>query len=170
MPKKCSRRMTTIGAIAVLSFTALVNVAEAHGAPLPDLCVPPNVVENVCTARLKSVTADVTDGTITGAPVGGGAAITLTGPTDAYLKSAGFGGTPPDPVQRWDAEIERIGNLSVDPSNPSWYNDAKAVYLLPRTLNDFASRFPPGVLVVRFTPYDDHPGWFWLVSIQPVSQ
>src|ERR1700754_685655 len=168
MPNDCSRALAAIGAaISVLAFPAVLNIAPAHGAPLPDFCVPPSVVDNVCTARLTSVTADVVDGTITGTPVGGGTGITLAGQGDAYLKSAGFGDAPPDPVQGWDAAIDRVSNL--DPSDPNWYGNAKARAFLPRTLNDLASQFPPDILVVRFVPDDTQSEMFRLVSIQPTA-
>lgn len=163
-----SRALATIGAaIAVLSFPVALNVPHAQGAPLPDFCAPQAVVDNVCTVRLASVTANVTDGTITGKPVGGGTAITLSGQAEAYLKSAGFGATPPGPIQRWDTTIDGVGSL--DPNDPNWYGNAKARAFLPRTLNDLATQFPPDVLVVRFTPDDSQQGWFRLVSIQPTS-
>lgn len=166
MPGASCRAVVAIGAAAaVLSFPSLRNIATAHASPLPDFCVPADVVDNVCTARLASVTANVVDGTITGAPVGGGAAVTLAGQADAYLKSAGFGDAPPGPVQRWDAAIG--GATGVDPSDPNWYGNAKSRAFLPRTLNDLASQFPPGILVVRFTPTDPPSGVFRLVSIQP---
>ncbi|RUP03179.1 MAG: hypothetical protein EKK34_20065 [Mycobacterium sp.] len=164
-----SRAAATLGAaLSVLSFPAVLNTAVAHGTPLPAFCAPPAVVDNVCTVRLASVTANVSDGTITGKPVGGGTAITLSGLADAYLKSTGFGATPPAAIQRWDTELDGVG--PVDPSNPNWYGEAKSRAFLPRTLNDIAAQFPPGVLVVRFTPDDANPGWFRLVSIQPTSQ
>lgn len=168
MPNNCRRAMTAIGATtAALVVPALLNVAPAHGDPLPGFCVPPSVVDNVCTARLTSVTADVVDGTITGTPDGGGAAVTLAGPADAYLKSAGFGDAPPEAVQRWDAEIDNVSNLDTSPADPNWYGNAKAKVFLPRTLNELATKFPPGSLVVRFTPDDSRPDAFRLVSIQP---
>jgi hypothetical protein len=156
-----------MAATAVLALQAVLNAAHAHAAPLPDFCVPPSVVDDVCTVRLTSVTADVVNGTITGAPVGGGATITLAGQGDVYLKSAGFGDVPPAPVQSWDAAIDGVSNLDVDASDPNWYGNAKAKVFLPRTLNDLATQFPPDVLVVRFTPDDDQSGTFRLESIQP---
>jgi len=171
MPDVCSRAIAAIGAtMSVLAFSAVLNIAPAHGAPLPGFCVPPSLVDGVCTARLTSVTADVVNGTITGTPVGGGPAITLAGQEDTYLKSAGFGGPPPDPVQSWDAAIDNATNLGVDPSDPNWYGNAKARVFLPRTLNDLAAQFPPGILVVRFAPDDTESGSFRLVSIQPTAQ
>ncbi|SER49953.1 hypothetical protein [Mycolicibacterium nivoides] len=168
MPNSCRRAITAIGAAtAALVVPAVLNVAPAHGDPLPGFCVPPSVVDNVCTARLTSVTADVVDGTITGTPDGGGAAVTLAGPADAYLKSAGFGDAPPEAVQRWDAEIDNVSNLDTSPADPNWYGNAKAKVFLPRTLNELATKFPPGSLVVRFTPDDARPDAFRLVSIQP---
>ena len=168
MPNNCRRAMTAVGAAtAALVAPALLNVAPAHGDPLPGFCVPPSVVDNVCTARLTSVTADVVDGTITGTPVDGGAAVTLAGPADAYLKSAGFGDTPLDSVQRWDAEIDNVSNLDTSPADPNWYGNAKAKVFLPRTLNELATKFPSGSLLVRFTPDDSRPDAFRLVSIQP---
>ena len=168
MPNGCSRAMAAISAaISILALPAVLNIAPAHGAPLPEFCVPPSVVDNICTARLTSVTADVVNGTITGTPVGGGAPITLAGQGDAYLKSAGFEDAPPDPVQQWDATIDRVNNL--DLSDPNSYGNAKAKVFLPRTLNDLATQFPPGILVVRFAP-DAQSGSFQLVSIQPTPQ
>jgi hypothetical protein len=145
-------------------------MTPAHAAPLPGFCVPPTVVDNVCTARLTSVTADAVNGTITGTPVGGGTPITVAGQADAYLESAGFGDVRPDPIQRWDETIDSVDALSVDPSDPNWYGNAKARAFLPRTLNELASQFPPDVLVVRFTPDDTRPDSFRLVSVQPTAQ
>lgn len=162
---------TAIGvAISTLGSLAIVGVAPAHAAPLPDFCTPSMVVDNVCTARLTTVTADAVDGTITGTPVGGGSAVTLAGQLGAYEKSAGFGATPPEAVARWDASVDGASGLNVDPSDPNWYGNAKSQAFLPRTLNDLATQFPPDVLVVRFTAADDRPGVFQLVSIQPTAQ
>jgi hypothetical protein len=164
--------LAAIGAgIAAVALPAILNIAPAHAAPLPDSCVPPSVVDNVCTARLTSVTADAVDGTITGTPVGGGPAITVAGQEDAYQKSAGFGDATPEAVQRWDDTFDSVGNLDVDPSDPNWYGNAKARVFLPRTLNDLASQFPPDILMVRFTPDDAQSGGsFRLVSIQPTPR
>ena len=145
----------------------VANIAPAHAAPLPEFCVPASVVDNLCTARLTSVTADAVNGTITGTPVGGGTAITVAGQGDAYLRSEGFGDARPDAVQRWDDTIDNVNGLSVDPSDPNWYGNAKAKAFLPRTLNDLASQFPPDILVVRFAPDDAQPDTFRLVSVQP---
>ena len=153
-----------VGAAALCSVLA---AAPAQADPLPGACAPAVVVDGVCTLRLTSVTADVINGTITGEPIGGGAAVTLAGPEDAYLNSAGFGAPPPDAVQRWDAAIDSTGSLEVDPADPNWYGNAKALTFLPRTLNDLATQFPPDTLLVRFTPDDAQPGAFRLVSIQP---
>ena len=163
-------RIGALAAISAMVFPAILGATPAQAAPLPGFCVPPSVVDNVCTARLTSVTTNVVDGTITGTPVGGGAAITLAGQEDAYLKSAGFGEAPPDPVQRWDATIDDVSNLNLDPSDPNWYGNGKARAFLPRTLNDLATKFPPDILVVRFTSDDTNSDWFRLVSIQPVPQ
>jgi hypothetical protein len=162
--------MVAIGAaISVLALPAIVNIAPAQAAPLPEICVAPNVVDDLCTARLTSVTADAVDGTITGTPVGGGTAITVAGQGDAYLKSVGFGDARPEIVQRWDDTIDSVGSLDVEPSDPNWYGNAKARAFLPRTLNDLASQFPPDTLIVRFTPDDAQSGSFRLVSIQPTG-
>lgn len=170
MPNNCRRAVTAIGtATASLVVPAILNVAPAHGDPLPGFCVPPSVADNVCTARLTSVTADVVDGTITGTPVGGGAAVTLAGPADAYLKSAGYGESPPDPVRQWDTEIDSVSNLDTSPANPNWYGNAKARVFLPRTLNDLATKFPPDSLVVRFRYDEARPDALKLVSIQPTA-
>ncbi|WP_454788811.1 hypothetical protein [Mycolicibacterium lutetiense] len=170
MPNDRRRAMAAVGAAAAaLAIPSLLNVAPARANPLPGFCVPPSIVDNVCTARLTSVTADVIDGTITGTPVGGGDAITLAGQADAYLKSTGFGDAPPDPVQQWDTAIERVGNLDTSPSDPNWYGNAKARVFLPRTLNDLATKFPADSLIVRFVSDDARPDAFRLVSIQPTA-
>ncbi|OBK29975.1 hypothetical protein A5634_17020 [Mycobacterium asiaticum] len=171
MPNDRSRATAAISAaISVLAVPAVLNAATAHAGPLPAFCVASSVVDNVCTARLTSVTANVVDGTITGTPVGGGTAVTLAGQGDAYQMSAGFGNARPDAVQRWDAAIESVSELSVDQSDPNWYGNAKAKAFLPRTLNDLAAQFPPDTLLVRFTPDDAQPGWFRLVTIQPTPR
>jgi hypothetical protein len=148
----------------------VVTAAEGQADPLPAFCAPATVVDNVCTARLTSVTADVINGTITGTPVGGGAPVTLAGQLDAYQKSAGFGALPPDAIQQWDSDIDSVSTLSVYPSDPGWYGNAKSRAFMPRTLNDLATQFPPDVLVVRFTADDASPGTFRLVSIQPSAR
>lgn len=170
MPNDRPGAMAALGAaISALVFPTILSIAPAHGAPGPDICQPATSGgDNVCTARLTSVTANSTDGTITGTPVGGAAPVTLWGQSDAYLRSAGFGDTPPDPVQQWDATIDRVSNA--DPSDPNWYGQAKSRAFLPRSLDDLASRFPPNIIVVRFVPDDTHSGWFRLMSIQPVAQ
>lgn len=167
MPNRRSR--AAAAAIAVLALPTF-TVATAHAAPLPDFCVPAEVVDNVCTARLKSVTAEVVDGTITGAPVNGGSPVTLAGPGDAYLKSAGFGDALPEPVRRWDETIDSLSNLSVDQSDPNWYGNAKARVFMSRTLNGLATEFPDNVLMVSFTPDDANPGTYRLISIQPTGR
>jgi hypothetical protein len=154
-------------AMSALAAPALLNTAEADAAPLPGFCLPPSVVDDVCTARLASVTADVVNGTITGTPIGGGTAITLAGQGDAYLQSTGFGDAPPAPVESWDAAIDSVSNLDVDASDPNWYGNAKAKVFLPRTLNDLATQFPPDILVVRFASDVTQPDSFRLISIQP---
>jgi hypothetical protein len=162
--------VASIGAaFSVLVLPTVVTIAPAQAAPLPDFCVPASVVDNVCTVRLMSVTADAVNGTITGMPVGGGTAITVAGQADAYQRSAGFGAAPPEIVQRWDDTIDTVGSLNVDPSDPNWYGNAKARVFLPRTLNDLASQFPTDTLMVRFTPDDAQSGSFRLVSIQPTG-
>lgn len=167
MPKHWSGAVAAAG--AATAALAVLNAGPAHAGPLPGFCVPPHVVDDVCTTRLTSVTADVIDGTITGTPVGGGAAITLAGQADAYLKSAGFGDTPPDPIQEWDSAIERVSGLDTSPSDPNWYGNAKARVFLPRTLNDLATEFPSGSLVVGFVADDTRPDALRLVSIQPTA-
>lgn len=164
------RRHLWAAALAALTLPAMLNIAPAYADPLPGFCAPPSVVDNVCTARLHSVTADVINGTITGSPVGGGAAITLAGQGDAYQRSTGFGDAVPAPVRQWDTTIGQVSGLDTQPSDPNWYGNAKSLAFLPRTLNDLASQFPPNTLVVRFTPDDAQPGTFRLVSIQPTAR
>jgi hypothetical protein len=170
MPNARSGAIAGLGAaLSVLAFPTILSIAPAHGDPGPDICKPATSSDdNACTARLTSVTANSTDGTITGTPVGGGTPVTLWGQSDAYLKSEGFGATPPDPVQRWDAAIDGVNNA--DPSGPDWYGAAKSRAFLTRTLDGLASQFPSDIIVVRFVPDDAHSGWFRLVSIQPVAQ
>lgn len=155
---------------AGLALGALVTSAPAHADPLPAFCGPDVVVDGICTTRLASVTTDAVNGTITGTPVGGTEAITLAGQGDAYLTSDGFGDTRPEPIQTWDSTIEQVGGLAVDPTDPSWYGNAKAKVFLPRTLNDLATRFPTDVLEVRFTAQEAQPGVFQLVTIQPMQR
>lgn len=154
----------------LIAVSAVLAVAPAQAAPpLTDACGSTAVVDNVCTTRLTSVTVDVVNGTITGTPVGGGAAVTLWGTDDAYLTSAGFGDARPDAVQQWDTAIEQTRDLSVDSSDPNWYGNAKAKTFLTRTLNEMATRFPANTLTVRFTSDGAQPGSFRLVSIQPTA-
>ncbi|CAM3816838.1 hypothetical protein H7J08_10355 [Mycobacterium frederiksbergense] len=154
------------GSVA-LAAGAVLTAAPAHAAPLPGFCAPDVVVDGICTTRLASVTTDVVNGTITGTPVGGTEAVTLTGQADAYLESDGFGDTPPEPVANWDTTLAQVSGLGVSPADPNWYGNAKARVFLPRTLNDLATHFPPGSLLVRFTADEAQPGAFQLVSIQP---
>ena len=164
-------RSRAIVAISALAIPAVLTITPAQADPLlPGFCVPATVVDGVCTARLASVTTDVVDGTITGAPRGSTESITLAGQGDAYLKSTGFGTARPEAVQNWDATLDRVNNLSVDPNDPSWYGNAKSKVFLPRTLNDLATQFPPDSLVVRFAADDTQPGTFRLVSIQPSAR
>ena len=86
-----------------------------------------------------------------GTPVGGWAPVTLWGQSDAYLKSQGFGDTPSDPIQRWNAEIDGVNNA--DPSGPDWYAAGKSK----------AERFErPGVVRV-FCEIHSHMNAFILV-------
>ena len=163
-------KLISRSALFLLAVPAVLTAAPAQAAPLPDVCTPPSVVDDVCTTRLITVTADAVNGTITGTAVGGSEPITLTGPADAYLKSAGFGDAPPDSVRLWDTTIENTSGLDVGPSDPNWYGNAKARVFLTRTLNGLATDFPPDVLAVRFTPDDAAPGVFRLVSIQPTPR
>lgn len=152
--------------LPVLAALAVAGAAPAHALPLPEFCVPTS--DHVCTVRLASVTQDVVDGTITGAPVGGGPAITLTGPGEAYLKSAGFSEAP-EAVRTWDSTIDQVSGLGVNYTDPNWYGNAKAKVFLSRTLNGLAVQFPPDTLVVSFTSGDgDAP--YQLKSIQPSAQ
>lgn len=161
---------TCAAMLTALVIPAVLTVAPAHAAPaLPGFCAPATVVDGVCSARLESVTADVVNGTITGSPVGGGEAVTLAGQADAYLPSVGTAPRP-EAVTNWDTTIDQVGHLDVDPSDPNWYGNAKARVFMPRTLNDLATQFPPGTLVVRFVPGDAASATFELVSIQPTLQ
>jgi hypothetical protein len=171
MPSDRSGAIAALGAaLCVLASPAAFSIAPAHATP-PDSCQAAAGADDVCTAKLTSVTADTINGTITGTPVGGSAPITLWGQLEAYLKSAGFADPPPGPVQQWDAAIDNVNNARPsDPSDPGWYGEAKSRAFLPRTLDELASQLPPGTMVVRFVPDDTRPGLFRLVSIQPVAQ
>ena len=70
-----SRAMAAVSGIALAT---VMNTASAQAAPLPDFCVASSVVDNVCTVRLTTVTADVVNGTITGPPVGGDSTVPTT--------------------------------------------------------------------------------------------
>lgn len=152
---------------AALTAGAVLTAAPGHAAPLPGFCVPDVVVDGICTTRLASVTTDVVNGTLTGTPVGGTEAVTLAGQADAYLRSDGFGDTPPEPIRNWDTTLAQVSGLDTSPADPNWYGNAKARVFLPRTLNDLATRFPPDSLLVRFRSDEAQPGAFRLVSIQP---
>jgi hypothetical protein len=168
MPNRRNAAVAALGtAMSLLALPTLLTIAPAHGAP-PACPAPASVADNVCTARLTSVTADTVNGTITGTPVGGGAPLTLSGTADAYLKSQGFGAAPPDPVQQWDAAIDRVNNA--DMNGPDWYGNAKSRVFLPRSLDELASQFPPNTIVVRFALGDTNSGSLPLVSIQPIAQ
>jgi hypothetical protein len=167
MPHARARALATVAAL-VLSV-GVPTIAPSHADPLPDVCVPASVADNVCTARLTSVTADAVNGTITGTPVGSRTPITLAGQGDAYLKSAGFGDAAPAPTKQWDATIDSVGNLAVDQFDPNWYGNAKTRVFMPRTLNGLATQFPPDTLLVSFTSDDARPDAFQLVSIQPTT-
>ncbi|KAA0101345.1 hypothetical protein CIW49_05100 [Mycolicibacterium sp. P1-18] len=166
-----SRDVVGIAALTALLWAGLVLGASPADAD-PTGCPPAAAVDaGSCSARLVSVTADAVDGTITGTPAGGQVAITLSGQPQAYLPSTGFAGGSPDPVQQWDATLERVNSAAPpgNPTDPNWYGNGKATAFLPRQLNDLATRFPPETLVVRFTPDDGHPGWFRMTSIQPTG-
>lgn len=152
-----------------LAAGAVLTAAPAHATPLPGICGPDVVVDGVCSTRLTSVTTDMVNGTITGTPVGATEPITLAGQGDAYLKSDGFGDTPPEAVQNWDNTIEQVSGLDVSTADPNWYGNAKAKVFLSRTLNELATDFPPDSLLVRFTADEPQPGAFQLVSIQPAQ-
>jgi hypothetical protein len=159
-----------ISCVAGLLLAVLTAAPAQATPPLAEACGTVAVVDNVCALRLTSVTADVVNGTITGTPVGGGAPITLSGPASAYLKSSGFGATPPQPVVDWDTQIEHTSGLSTDASDPNWYANAKTITFLSRSLNGLAVEFPPNTLLVSFGPDDTGSGAFPLVSIQPTAQ
>lgn len=160
-------RRSIAAVVTAVAAPTLAAVPTAHADPLPSFCVPADVIDNVCTVRLASVTADVVDGKITGTPVDGGTAVTLAGPEDAYRTSTGFGDTPPDPIRRWDDTISSLSSLPVDSSDPNWYGNAKARVLMSRTLNGLATEFPENVLIVSFTPDGANPGSYRLISVQP---
>src|SRR5262249_20968390 len=72
MPTPSGRAMAVLGAaLSTLAVPAVLGIAPAQGAP----CTP--TADNPCTTRLTTVTASSSDGTITGAPMSGGAPVTL---------------------------------------------------------------------------------------------
>lgn len=90
-----SHRIRALGFVGAALTILAFPTALAHGNPAPAVCpAPATVVDDGCTLRLTSVTADDVNGTITGTPVGGGVPLVLAGQADAYLKSEGFGDSP----------------------------------------------------------------------------
>lgn len=164
-------RIGAIGVVpAVLSAALILGVAPAGAEPLG--CPKAAAVDgSACSGRLASVTANATDGTITGTMVGGQSPMTLTGPSDAYLKSTGFGSSPPDAVQQWDQTIDRVNGLPApgNPPDPNWYGSGKSAAFLTRQLNDVATQFPPDSIVIRFVPDATPYSGFRILSIQPTG-
>jgi hypothetical protein len=165
-----TNRVNAVTATLALGFAALfLGIAPAHGDPQG--CPKAATVDDEgCFGRFASVTANTTDGTITGTLVGGQSPITLTGSSDVYLKSTGYAGTPPDPVQQWDATLDRVNALpppGVD--DPNWYASGKSRVFLPRELNDLAAKFPPDSLVIKFVPDETPYSGFRMLSIQPTG-
>jgi hypothetical protein len=152
------RTIVTATAVVGLGTAGMVGIAPAQSAPG---CAP-------STVRLASVTADSTDGTITGAPVGGGAPITLTGPLEAYQRSEGFGDNPPPAVKQWDDTLDQA-NVPIAPDDPNWYGRAKSRAFAPRSLNDLAVSFPANTLVVHYWQGDEPGPACVMSSIQPVA-
>jgi hypothetical protein len=160
-----NNRSGAVAATVALGFAAFVlGIVPAHAEPKG--CPAAAIVDDsACFGRLTSVTAK--DFSITGTLGGGDAPITLSGQSEAYLKSTGFANTTPDLVQQWDVAIDRVNNL--DPSDPNWYANGKSRAFLPVQLNQLASQFPPETIEVRFVPDESHPGQFRLLSIQPTG-
>jgi hypothetical protein len=157
-------RHGVMGALGAGGFALLVSTVLSSAPAQADTGCGPT------TVRLASVTAEATDGTITGTPVDGGASVTLSGPLSAYVKSEGFGDTPPVSVQRWDELIDSA-NTPLPSDDPNWYGRAKARAFMTRTLNEEAVHLPPNTIVVHYSAGDDAPaGWCSLSSIQPVAQ
>ncbi|WP_026256024.1 hypothetical protein [Mycobacterium sp. 155] len=154
-------RTTTVTAVTalLLGTAGTVGIAPAHSAPG---CAP-------ATVRLVSVTADSTDGTITGSPVGGGAPITLTGPLDAYQRSEGFGDNPPAVIKQWDDTLDQA-KVPIAPDDPNWYGHAKSQAFAPRSLNDLAVSLPANTLVVHYWQGEAPSPACVMSSIQPVAQ
>lgn len=152
---------TTVTAVAMLLLgtTSTVGIAPAQATPG---CAPG-------TARLAAVTADATQGTITGSPVGGGAPITLSGPLEAYQKSEGFGDNPPQAVKQWDETLDQV-NVPIAPDDPNWYGRAKSRAFASRSLNDLAVSFPANILVVHYWQGDPPGAACAMSSIQPVAR
>jgi hypothetical protein len=158
---------TIAGAIATSALIFAAPVAATPGSgddsPAPT------------TARLASVSYDnsqVTDyptGRLTGTPVSGGAQVTirpaLFGP-EAYLKSTGFGDTPPGSVRQWDEAVDRLTAQDTFPSPLPPF----AVIGNTRDLMQLASQLPPKTIVVSYVPDTYYPGYFSLTTMQPVAE
>jgi hypothetical protein len=161
------KRNSAAAALCAFGFAASVVTAPAHAEP-PG-CPTATVVDgDACSATLTAVTANGFD--LTGTPVGGQTPITVSGASEAYLLSTGFA-SPPASVHEWDATIDRVNALPPpgSPPDPGWYGDGKSRAFLPVQLNQLATQFPPGTVMVRFVPDESNPGLFRLLSVQPVG-
>lgn len=155
-----NRRVIAVAAAGITLATVL-SVTPARGEP--GGCPPGSTADaGGCSARLASVTADISAGSLTGTPVGGTAPITVFANLPQYLHSTGFGAAP-DAVQQWDGIIDRVGGPPAD------YGEAKGAAFAPRELNRLATEFPPGTLVIRGIPDPSDSHVFVLQSIQPVA-
>jgi hypothetical protein len=154
------------GVTTSLLCAAVVGVASAQAQP-PECPTGYTPDGTGCVARLTAVSADSTNGALTGTPLGGTTPVTVFGEPSRYLPSAGFGSPAPDLVQQWDAVI--AGVRAFNPADPGWYGQGKAVFFMPRQLNDIAAKLPPGTIVVRGVPDAGDSHIFELQSIQPVA-
>lgn len=147
--------------------TALVSLA------LTLILIPGTVLAQAdtgcgpATTRLSSVTTDLTNGTITGSPVGGGAPVTLVGELSAYQKSEGFGDSPSAAIQNWDETLDRL-NEPRPVDDPEWYGRGKGQVFASRELNRQAAAFPSGTLIVEYGPGSQ--GRCSLTSIRPAAR
>lgn len=157
-----------IGTLAALVLAALF-LGSAPAQAEPQQCPTGATADGSgCSARFTGLSANSTDGTLTGTPVGGTAPITIFGQPDSYLRSAGFGSGAPDLVQQWDATIERVNSGKI--TDPGGYGQGKSEAFLPRQLNELAAQLPAGTILIRFATDDADSHILQLSSIQPVAQ
>lgn len=145
----------------------LATLAAATAlTPIPVAVANPDCAP--ATVRLTSVSAEATDGTLTGTPAGTDTPIRLRGDLRAYHRSVGFGDDAPAAVTRWDQALARVSE-PIDPNDPNWYGKGKSRVFATRALDDIATEFPDGTLRVSYSPGDRPADWCAINFIQPVA-